>query len=97
MSKFAMFEVYLAKNWADVEAGKEIICEVFRFDDASIHLVKARIAKKPEELPDGDELWVRNDEGAWIATNPWAIKVVEELDPDEVDFVPSPSAIKPIY
>jgi len=97
VSKYAVFEVYLANNLADIEAGKEIICEVFRFDDASIHLVKAQISKKPEELPDGDELWVRNDEGTWIARNPWAINVIEELDPDEVDFKPSPSAIKPIY
>ena len=97
MSKYAMFEVYLAKNIADIEAGKEVTCEVFCFDDASIRLVKAKIARKPEELPDGEELLIRNDEGQWIKENPWVIKVIEELDPDEVDFVPSPSSIKPIY
>jgi len=97
VNKYAMFEVYLAKNWADIEAGKEIICEIFRLDDASIHLVKAKIAKKPEELPGGEELIIRNDEGAWIAKNPWVIKIIEELDPDEVEFTPAPSAIKPVY
>lgn len=97
MGKYAMFEVYLAQNWPDVEAGKEVITEVLRLDDASIRLVKARIARKPEDLPDSDELWIRNDEGSWIATNPWRIKVTEELDPDEVEFVPAASAVKPIY
>jgi hypothetical protein len=97
VSKYAMFEVYLANNWSDVKAGKEITCELFCFDDASIHLVKAIIAKKPDSLPDGEELMVRNDEGQYIKDNPWAIKVIEELDPDEVDFAPSPSTIKPIY
>ncbi len=92
-----MFEVYLAKNWADVEAGKEITCEVFFYDDASIRLVKARIAKEPDQLPDGEELWIRNDEGQWIKKNPWRIKILQELDPDEIDFTPAPSAVKPVY
>jgi len=97
VSKYAMFEVYLAKNIADIEAGKEITCEVFCFDDASIHLVKALISKDADSLTASEELMIRNDEGQYIKDNPWAIQVIEELDPDEVEFVPSPSAIKPIY
>jgi len=97
MSKYAIFEVYIANNISDIDTGKEITVEVFCMDDASIHLVKAKIAKDPGQLTDAEELMVRNDEGQFIKENPWAIQVIEELDPDDVDFVPSPSSVKPMY
>ena len=97
MKKYAMFEVYLARNMADIEAGKEITSEVFFFEDASIRLVKARIAKDAEQLPDGEDLWIRNDEGRWIKKNPWRIKILEELDPDDVDFKAEPGTVKQVY
>ena len=97
MSKYALFEVYIANNISDIDAGKEIICEVFCIDDASIHLVKAIVAKSPDGLEGAEELMVRNDEGQFIKDNPWAIQVIEELDPDDVEFVPSPSSVKPMY
>lgn len=93
MSRYAIFEIYLAKNWADIDAGKEITCEVFHLEDASYRLVKAKIGKKAGDLLGADELWVRNDEGAWIAKDQWVIKIMEELDPDEVEFTPSPNVV----
>lgn len=94
---YAIFEVYVAREWDNILAGKEIIVEVHSRDDGITHLVKAKIAKSKEQLPDGEALWVKNEDGAFLAENPWAIKILEELDPDEVPFVPAPPTIKPIY
>ena len=43
-------------------------------------VVKARISSRPENIPDGDVLWVRS----WIGhlhPKPWAIKIIEEVGP----------------
>ncbi len=97
MSRYAMFEVYLARNWADIEAGKEVTCEVFHFDDACYRLVKAKINKKTNEPSGADELWIRNDEGQWIAKDQWEIQILQELDWDEVEFTPSPNVVGKVY
>ena len=94
---YAIFEVYLAKQWDNIQAGKEIIVEAHSRDDGSTHLVKAKIAKSKEKLPDGEDLWVKNEDGAFLAENPWAIKIVEELDPDEVSFSPELRSSKIVY
>jgi hypothetical protein len=43
-------------------------------------VVKARISSRPDNIPDGDVLWVRS----WIGhlhPKPWAIKIIEEVGP----------------
>ena len=95
---WAIFEVYLSNNWDDIQAGKPILCEVQNLNDAAIHVVKAQIAQSAEKLPGGEELMIKTDEGAFKAEK-WAIKVLEEFDPDEVEL-PAPPPIKsgaPIY
>jgi hypothetical protein len=94
---YAIFEVYLAREWDNIKAGKEIVVEVHSRDDGSTHLVKAKIAKSKEKLPDGEALWVKNEDGGFLAENPWAIKILEELDPDEVSFPPAARSTKIIY
>jgi len=91
---YVIFEVYMAKNWEDIKAGKEVICEVQSQEDALTYLVKAKIAKSFEELPDGKVLQVRNEDGEWKREN-WVIKIIEGLDPDEVEFSPPPVTSKP--
>ena len=41
-------------------------------------LVKAIMSSAPEQLPDGDILWVRSVVGV-LYPQPWTIKVIEEL------------------
>jgi len=94
---YAIYEVYIAKEWNNIQTGNDVIVEVTSRDDLTSHLVKARIAESKEQLPDGKELWVRTESGTWLPKNPWAIKVLEELDPDEVSFTPQPATIKPLY
>lgn len=96
MAKYVIFETYLAANWKAIQAGEEVICEVQSMEDACPHFVKARIARSLEELPDGEELQVRNDDGMWL-NKKLVIKVLEEIDPDELDHKPLPSTAKPIY
>lgn len=96
MAKYVIFETYLAGNWKAILAGEEVTCEVQSSEDASPHLVRARIARSREELPDGDELTVRNDDGMWLDKK-LVIKILQELDPDEVEYKPLPSTAKPIY
>ncbi len=97
MSKYAIFEVYIAQNYGDISEGKEIICEVLSLDEGVTKIVKTRIAKTKEELKGGDELLVKRESGEW-KDEKWFIKVLEELDPDEVVLPTAPlSATTPIY
>jgi hypothetical protein len=92
-----MYSVYANKYMADIEAGNPIVCEVDSNDDYTWHVVRARIARKKEDLPGSEELWIRSEDGKWIAQD-WGIKIEEELDPDEAGFAPLPMAASaPLY
>ncbi len=98
MSKvYVIFEAYLASNWSDIKAGKEVIVEVQYLETAMPLLVRARIARNREDLPQGDELRARNDDGVWKKEEPWAIEILEELDPDEVSINIQPSTARPAW
>jgi hypothetical protein len=43
-------------------------------------LVRAKLSRKPESLPDGDTLWVRSETG-YLHPQAWAIMILEELPP----------------
>ncbi len=96
MARYVIFETYLAANWKAIQAGQEVTVEVQSKEDATPHLVKARIAQSGEELPGGEDLQVRNDDGM-LLNKKLMIKILEELDPDEVEYKPLPSTAKPIY
>lgn len=42
--------------------------------------VRARVAKRKEDLPNGDILWIRSESGL-KAPEPWYIQILEELPP----------------
>lgn len=42
--------------------------------------VRARLARSPERLADGEVLWVRSETGV-LDPQPWRIKILEELPP----------------
>jgi len=91
---YAIFEIYLAKNWKDIEAGREIVCEVQSFGDGSCHVVRAQIAPSAERLPDGEELRIRTEDGEY-KKEVWRIRISEELDADEVDLgIPPPITLR---
>lgn len=81
---YNIFEVNLAKKWPDISTGKEVVVEIQSRDEGCTHIVKALIGS-PEKLPDGENLYVLSDDGR-VKDEKWAIKVLEELDPDDVDL-----------
>lgn len=93
---YHIFEVNLARKWDDIQAGKEVILEGQSLDDGCTHTVKA-VVGKPEDLPDGVNLGILSDDGR-LKDEKWAIKVLEELDPDDVEMdepIPPGSPVKP--
>jgi len=68
---------YLEEQKADIEAGKPIIIQVVDRDIFEAKTVKAIIAKTSEALPDGEELWIKDDKEE-LGPVPWRIKIIEE-------------------
>ena len=85
---YNIFEVNLARKWPEISAGKEVIVELQSLDKGSNAVVRAIIAKA-KDMPDGVPLGVVSDDGR-IKDEKWAIKILEELDPDDVE--PEPPA-----
>jgi len=42
--------------------------------------VRAKVARRKEDLPEGDILWIRSESGLRFS-EPWYIKILEELPP----------------
>mgnify|MGYP000356628955 CR=1 FL=1 len=79
-------EYYIAQGTVeemeDKFNGKEVIeVEVTSKDDFVRHLVKAKISRSLDGLPDAEPLWVRGD-GTGLSINdaPWGIEIVEEIE-----------------
>jgi hypothetical protein len=68
---------YLEERKADIEAGKPIIIQVVDRDIFEAKTVKAIIAKTPAALPDGEDLWIKDDKEE-LGPVPWRIKILEE-------------------
>lgn len=68
---------YLEERKADIEAGKPIIIQVVDRDIFEAKTVKAIIASTAEKLPDGEDLWIKDDKEE-LAPVPWRIKILEE-------------------
>jgi len=68
---------YLEEQKADVEAGKPVIIQVIDRDIFEAKTVKAIIAKSSKALPDGEDLWIKDDKEE-LAPVPWRIKIIEE-------------------
>ena len=68
---------YLEEQKADIESGKPVTIQVVDRDIFEAKTVKAIIAKNPAALPDGEDLWIKDDKEE-LAPVPWRIKIIEE-------------------
>jgi len=97
MSKrYAAYEVYVNHQWSKIEKGEDVLLEILDLDDITLHVVKAKVAKNPEDLPGADELVLKNEDAEYVR-EPLAIKILEELDPDEVELPVLPVTGKSPY
>lgn len=84
---YEIHEVYLVKHDKEIEAGNPIVCELMPLATYSRILVRAHVSRSYDARPGMEQLWVREDDGT-LQGRPWAIHILEELDPDEVAFEP---------
>lgn len=83
---YEVYEAYLIGHEKEIEEGKELILEVKNFEDFQRVIVKAIVAKSPGDLPGSEPLWIRDyKEDTIKQKEPWAIKIIEELDEDEYE------------
>jgi hypothetical protein len=68
---------YLEEQKANIESGKPIVIQVVDRDIFEAKTVRAVIAKDREALPDGEDLWIKDDKEE-LAPVPWRIKILEE-------------------
>jgi hypothetical protein len=68
---------YLEEQMGDIEAGKPVTIQVTDREIFEQKVVKAIIAKSPDKLPEGENLWIKNEREE-IGAVPWRIKVIEE-------------------
>ncbi len=87
MAVYEILHEYLQAHQADNEQGNPVIVEVRDRDTCERWVVRAMIAPPGQELDGGDQLVLR-DLAENVAADDWAIKIIEELDPDSVDIRP---------
>jgi len=87
MSSYEVLEEYVNSKMNAIDAGSEIILEVRDTDTFERLTVKAVIAKPGQQLEGGSELVLRNL-AENIAGEGWQIRIIEELDPEEVNIKP---------
>lgn len=80
---YEVFHSFLDANSEAIESGQPILLEVTDLDTLEKKVVRALVKERAEQSEGWSELWVRDKEDK-IQPQPWAIKVLEELDPDEV-------------
>ncbi len=68
---------YLEERKTDIESGKPVVIQVVDRDIFEAKTVRAIIAKTPDALPDGEDLWIKDDKEE-LAPVPWRIKILEE-------------------
>lgn len=84
------YEVYIGyvtdaaqKTRPEVVSGEPFVVEVRDLDTFERLVVRAQVAEPPNTIEGGDELWVLD----WVEAKqpvPWSIKVLEEVDEDEI-------------
>lgn len=87
MSVYEVLEEYVHSKMDEINAGSEVIVEVRDTDTFERLTVKAVIAQPEQKLEDADELVLRNL-AENIAAKGWQIKIIEELDPENVNITP---------
>ena len=72
---------YLDERKAEIERGEPIEVQVVDREIFETKVVKAIVAKSSEALPDGQDLWIKNEREELDPT-PWKIKIIEEKKDD---------------
>lgn len=78
MAEWEVYLHYLEDDMKDIEAGKPINVELTDQDIYEKKMVKAIIAKNKDDMPDGDNLWIKNQREE-LDPVPWKVKVIEEV------------------
>ncbi len=81
---YEIYEAYLDGHLEEIARGEEVVIELRDLAQFVRKVVRAKIAKPPAKLPEGQKLWVRAYDETPLQ-EPWSIEVVEELD-DEVQL-----------
>jgi hypothetical protein len=68
---------YLREHMAEIEEGRPITIQVTDREIFEQRVVKAIIARSPDKLPEGEDLWIKNEREE-IDPVPWRIKIIEE-------------------
>lgn len=79
---FEIYAAWLHGHEEDIKTGKPFAVELMKCADYTRMVVEAIIAKSKDELAEGEELWVRSYDRDEYLPEPWAIKIVKELDDD---------------
>ncbi len=67
----------LEAQMAEIEAGRPVTIQVTDREIFEKKTVKAVIAKSADKLPDGENLFIKNEREE-IGPVPWRIKIIEE-------------------
>ena len=70
---------YLEEQMGEIEAGRPIMIQVTDREIFEQKVVKAIITRSPDKLPDGENLWIKNEREE-IGPVPWKIKIIEETN-----------------
>lgn len=83
---FEVFHTFLESNADKISNGENILLEVTDLDTVSKLTVKAivKVRTEDEDSEAWKDLWIR-DEHDKILPDRWKVKILEELDPDEVE------------
>jgi len=96
-AEYEIHKSYIDLFAKQIDAKEKITCEVVSRGDFLRHLVRANISRSIEALPKGQKLWLRDDGSGLLDTEPYSIEILEELDPDEVTFIPEKGVGVDIY
>jgi hypothetical protein len=81
---YETYHGYLIGYEEAISHGREIILEIRDLSRLERKIVRAIIAQPPTSLADGQKLWIRGNNERYLSS-PWSIKIMEELDPDEIE------------
>lgn len=87
MAQYCVLCEYLEGQMDKVRAGKEVILEIHDLDTFERKIVRALISDNPEALTGASPLSIE-EYGGDLRKETWAIKVLEELDPDQMGSKP---------
>jgi len=73
------YKVYIRGGQAP-EPGKEIVLEVMDEDTFEKYWAKVLVSPLPDDLPDGETLWLQEEGKYAPRKEPWVIKIIERIE-----------------